>query len=167
MLQAGIKYDTVVFPRVKKLLTDYPEARTTTGFFKLLEKTGPRELLEWSGKEKLNRILGVTQYFMEEGTETEDSLKMWLEKNSNVPKLKNLRGIGDKTADYFKILAGISAVAVDRHLLGFLNQAGIDIDINSYSEAREIIEKTAKRIGIEASALDHSTWRYMSKAKCE
>ncbi|RLC74972.1 MAG: hypothetical protein DRI61_15690 [Chloroflexi bacterium] len=160
MLQAGTKWETVVSPRVKNLKNNYPEAKTTTGFLKLLERIGPKKLLKWNDSEKPNRILRVTSFFVKEGVETEADLKTWLENETNITRLKELRGIGNKTADYFKILSGIRTSAIDRHLARFLSMAGIKIE--SYSEAREIINKTAERMGIDKSTLDHSIWKYMA-----
>jgi hypothetical protein len=160
MLQAGLTWQTVVKPRLDKLRTQYPSAKTTTGFFTLLQTTGPGPLLGWNDLEKPTRILNVTRFFIEEDIETEADLKSWLEKDSNVHRLKTLRGIGNKTADYFKWLAGIPAVAVDVHLLAFLSLAGISPA--NYEEARDVIGGCADLKGLNRTVLDHSIWRYMS-----
>jgi endonuclease III len=164
MLQAGTTWDTVVKPRIKKLL-NYSEAKTTTGFLKLLEREGIKRLLSWDDDEKPTRILKVVCFFETEKIETETDLKTWLENDDNIEKLKKLRGIGNKTADYFKILVGISTSAIDRHLIEFLKQAGIDISINNYWEAQKIINKAAEKMEIDKSLLDHSIWKYMSIKK--
>ena len=165
ILQAGIKWETVVSPRVQELRHSYSEAKTTTGFLKLLERIGPRELLNWNDPEKPNRVLIIARFFAEEGIETEVDLKTWLENKANIVRLKDLKGIGDKTADYFKILCDIPTSAVDRHLIKFLNRAGIERDRISYSEAREIVNKSAEQMGINKSVLDHSIWKYMSSGE--
>ena len=162
MLQAGTTWETVVKPRVLKLRDNYPEAKATTGFLNLLEKIGLKELLEWNDPEKPDRILAVTRFFIKEGIETEADLKTWLENDANILRLKEIRGIGNKTADYFKILSGIPTSAIDRHLIEFLNRADVDIDRISYSEAKEIINKAAEQMGINKSILDYSIWKYMS-----
>jgi len=163
MLQAGTRWETVVRPRVQELKHKYPEAKTTTGFLNLLEKIGPNELLKWNHPEKPDRLLRIARFFSDEGIETETDLKTWLENEPNIAKLKELRGIGNKTVDYFKILSGIPTSAVDRHLINFLRKAGIEMDKISYSEERELINKSAERMGIDKSALDHSIWKHMSK----
>jgi hypothetical protein len=159
MLQAGIRWETVVEPRLKKL-EKYSEAKTTTGFLTLIEKVGARELLDWNDPDKPNRVLGVARFFSKEGVETETDLKVWLCNDANIIRLDNLRGIGNKTIDYFKILAGISTSAIDRHLVKFLNQAGIKI--SNYEEAREIINNCVEKMQIGKTLLDHSIWKYMS-----
>jgi len=164
MLQAGTTWKTVVKPRIEKLLT-YSEAKTTTGFHNLISKVGIKDLLNWTDDEKPNRISKAVYFFLEEGIETEADLKNWLCKDTNIPRLKQLRGVGNKTADYFKILAGIPTSAIDRHLIEFLRKAGIEIDLNDYTEAREIINRTADKMGIDRSLLDHSIWKNMSDKK--
>lgn len=71
------------------------------------------------------RVVSVTQFFIKEGVEAQDDLRAWLSEDTNISKLQTLRGIGPKTADYFKILAGISTTAMDRHLFAFLAEAGL------------------------------------------
>ncbi len=164
MLQAGTTWETVVKPRIQNLLK-HPEAKTTTGFHNLLKRDGVKKLLDWKDNEKPTRILNVVNFFIKEEIETEADLKMWLENEANTTRLKELRGIGNKTADYFKKLSGISTCAVDRYLIESLKRAGINIGINDYLKAREIINKSAEQMKIDKSTLDHSIWKYMSDKK--
>ena len=160
ILQAGTKYDTVVKPKVQNLLKQYPEVRTTSGFQKLIDKVGINNLINWKDDEKPSRILGVVNFFTKEKIETEEQLKQWLLQPDNIARLKQLRGIGDKTANYFKIMVGIQENAPDRHLLNFLNKAGIVT--NNFNEAQQIINKAADLTGVNREHLDHSIWRYES-----
>ncbi len=84
-----------------------------------------------------------------------------LPNSSNILKLKAIKGIGQKTADYFKILVGISTCAIDRHLLNFLDFAGLTD--NEYSQAQDVINSTADLLSIDRAHFDHSIWQYMSK----
>ena len=56
MLQAGLKYETVVKPRVWRVREQYPEANTTSGFTHCLATVRPAVMLNWTGVEKLDRI---------------------------------------------------------------------------------------------------------------
>jgi hypothetical protein len=165
MLQAGTTWKTVVKPRILKLMAEHPEAKTTTGFLDLLRRKNIKTLLQWKDSDKPDRVLKVTNFLHDERIETEADLKIWLENDLNTTRLKKFRGIGNKTTDYFKILSGISTSAIDRHLIDFLKKAGISIDINEYSRAKEIINKAAEQKGIDKSLLDHSIWKYMSEGK--
>ena len=156
VLQAGMKYETVE-SRVKSIARN-PVARTTSGFLRLLVKEGAENLLDWRGV-KLDRIADVTMLLFHEGVETETELNRWLQKPSNFRKLQRIKGIGEgKTADYFKILAGVQEIAVDTHLSEFLKKAGIEA--SSYTQAREIIGTLAERLDIGKGLLDHSIWKY-------
>lgn len=165
MLQAGTTWKTVVKPRILKLMREYPEAKTTKEFLDLLKRKDIKTLLDWKDSDKPDRVLKVANFFHDERIETEADLKIWLENDLNTTKLKKFRGIGNKTADYYKILSGISTSAIDRHLIDFLKKAGIAIDINEYPRAREIINKAAEQKSIDKSLLDHSIWKYMSEKK--
>ena len=68
-----------------------------------------------------------------------------------------------KTADYLKILVGLDEEAVDRHLLAFLERAGLG-RLN-YERSKEVVHRTADLMGWERAHLDHSIWRYMTGGK--
>ena len=91
----------------------------------------------------------------------EDELRGWLLDERNLVKLAMIKGIGPKTIDYFKILTGIQICAIDRRLLDFLKQAGIEV--SSYDEAKATINLTADTIGIQRAYLGHSIWEYIGK----
>jgi len=159
-LQAGIKYDTVVKPRVKKI-KKIKEAKTTKGFYSLYNEQGLEELINFRGK-KIDIIKNLVNLFIREKIDIPEEFKKWLEDDRNLEKLIMINGIGEKTVDYFKILAGISTVAIDRHLINFLKKADIEISINDYEKAQKIIILAADDMKIDRALLDYSIWRYMS-----
>lgn len=162
ILQAGISYKTVVKPRVLVLLRDYPSARTTTGFLRLMEYKSIHEVLNFKGV-KPERIVNVAKKFKEEGIETENDLTEWIQEPLNVKVLKGISGVGAKTIDYLKILVGLETNAVDRHLENFVQDAGITV--SGYNLHQEIINQAADHMSIRRAVLDHSIWNYMSEKK--
>lgn len=158
MLQAGANYDGVK-ERVNKVL-NYPNARTTSGFLELLARMPVHSLLRWEGKKPL-WVLGIARFFQAEGVESKSDLREWLEVSSNVQRLYAESGVGNKTVDYLKKLAGISNTAVDRHWYTCLKSAGVPY--GSYSEAKQIADYAAEEMGVDKSSLDTSVWRYFRK----
>lgn len=146
----------------------YPEVRTTSGFQKLIDEVNINNLINWKDNEKPARILGVVDFFIKEKIETEEQLKQWLLQPKNIARLKQRRGIGDKTANYFKIMVGISESAPDRHLFNFLNKAGVGVNDN-FDDAQQIINRTADLMDVNRDHLDHSIWKYESdkNRKCK
>jgi endonuclease III len=161
ILQAGTRYDTVVRPRVREIRNAYPEAGTTSGFWRLIEKEGAKRVLRWRHDEKPNRVIALTRFLLNERIETEDDLAVWLGDEANRPRLLELRGIGPKTADYLKILVGIQTAAADRYVFRLLEEA--DAAAADYQEAKEILNFAADAMGVERAVLDHGVWQYMSK----
>lgn len=161
-LQAGIRYETAVKPRVNHILQTYPNDKTTSAFQRILMIEGAPNLLNWKVDRKINTIVDVVQFFISEKIETAADLRQWLTEPINTYRLKEIKGIGNKTADYFKILAGISTSAIDRHIYNFLSQAGITI--NGYTDAQQIIKETAHLLNISERALDYSIWAHMANA---
>ena len=165
ILQAGLNYNTVVKPKIDNIKLLYPELKTTSAFYDKIQIGELEKIINWKHEEKLNRIIGVTKLFIEEHIETPSDLAIWLSDVKNVAYFKTLRGVSNKTADYFKILTGKSSVAVDRHLFTFLNLAGIKIASTEYERAKKIIIETAILMNKRAEILDFSIWTYMTNKK--
>jgi hypothetical protein len=173
VLQAGLRYETTVWPRVQHAMS-IPEAATTSGFLAVLRERGGEAVVRWTHEEKLGRMYAVSELFIAEGIETEEDLRVWLcagtsdpawtaQCEANAARLLAVRGIGPKTIDYFKILCGEQdTAAIDMHLTAFLERAGVRV--TSYEQAREVIREAAAELGVPAAQLDHSIWTYMSKA---
>ena len=119
-----------------------------------------QDLIDWSLDRKINTLVDTTQFFVAENIETVDDLRAWLLNPDDIQRLKEIHGIGPKTADYFKILTGIPTSAIDRHLYNFLAQAGVEV--NGYDEAQRVIRQTAELLNINERTLDYSIWSYMS-----
>jgi hypothetical protein len=167
-LQGGIRYETVVRPRVEALLAAYPGAKTTSEFQRILMIEGAAALLKWRPDRKIETLVDLTRFFVAEGVETVDELRDWLLAAENIPRLRGIKGIGPKTADYLKSLAGISTSMVDVHIYRFLALAGVEV--KGYDDAQEVIRATAVLLNTRAGSsrsidertLDYSIWTYMA-----
>lgn len=163
VLQSGLNYRTVVEPRVKNILKYYPDANTTSSFYTTLNTHSVNEIIKWNHNEKINRILCLTKFFLDSNIETEKNLRQWIVIPENCDLLLQIRGIGPKSIDYLKNLIGIPAVAVDRHVRTFVNEAGIAH--KNYHEIREIVAYAADLLQVSRGALDKSIWNYIAKTK--
>ena len=110
ILQANMRYKTHVKPRVNRILTQYSGVRTTSAVLNLLKSIPATEFLSLRGEDRTERFSRVLDLFAAEGIETEEDLRAWLSQESNLSKLRSIKGIGPKTIDYFKILVGVSIV---------------------------------------------------------
>jgi len=158
-LQAGMNYEKAVRPRVDALRAAYPSRVTTSDFDKLLSTVPLGDLIRWKGS-KLDRIRATLRLFLDEKVDTEAELKRWIQTDGNPDKLTKIPGIKDKTLDYYRLISGLSTVAIDRHLLGFIKNAGVDV--TGYDEAHRLLLEVAGVLGKSAKDLDHSIWRFMS-----
>ncbi len=158
-LQAGLNYDNVVKPRVEAVEA-IVGARTAKGFLELLAARGAESVLSWSPGRKPRLVVALTELLVTEGVDTVDDLRAWLQNSANISKLSSLHGVGPKTVDYLKSLAGLPSVAIDVHLERFLHAAGVSPA--DYHDGRSLIEGAADRMGIDRTALDYSIWYYMA-----
>lgn len=163
VLQAGLNYRYVVYPRVLKLLTEFSTYKTTCDFIILAQTVPLSDLINWHNAKKLQLIHQLSWLFFESNVETEDQLSVWLDKDDNIQQLMQLNGVGPKTIDYLKMLSGSQTVAIDRHLFHFLRLAGILTD--SYQEASLIYKKAANLLHMREYELDRKIWLYMSAAQ--
>lgn len=161
VLQAKMKYETHVRPRINRIKRIFPNADTLSGLKSALSERTTTSFLDWRGVDRAKRFDDIVSLFSSEGIETEDDLRQWLTDERNLFKLSMIRGIGPKTLDYFKILTGIQTCAIDRRLLAFLSQGGIEV--SSYDEAKEVINLAADIMEVRRAYFDHSIWEYIGK----
>ena len=161
VFQAGLNYETVVRPRVQKILDSHPAARTSSIFLALLREHGGANLLAWKeGARKLVTLDALTAFFVEKGVESEEDLGRWLIEKESAGLLHEIKGVGPKTIDCLRLLAGIPTVAVDVHLRRFLREAGVQA--TGYEAAKSVISEAAEILELDLAILDLSIWQYMS-----
>ena len=163
VLQAGIGYDTVVRPRVDRIKHEYPQAKTTTGFQSTLRSVGTTTVLSWAEGKKTKTLEALVALLAENGVESEADLREWMSESAHIETLKEIKGIGDKTVDYLRILCGLDAVAVDVHVRKLVSKAGIQP--GSYDHVKSLVTKTAEAMSVPCAVLDYSIWKYMTNTR--
>jgi len=141
ILQAGLNYNTVVKPRVQKILLHFPEAETVIGFQKLIGLYGLQSIIYWDDAIKLGRINAVIDFLSVNKVNTCIELKNYLTLKGNQQQLLDLKGIGPKTVDYLLKLLGFDTVAVDRHIVSFIRSAGVNEE--NYMDIKKTVEYAA------------------------
>jgi len=160
ILQSGLNYNTVVKPRVQRLLIEYPDYYTTLEFIKLISEHSLEKLIRWTHPVKINRLLRLVDFSIENDINTCIDLKSFLLAAGNQERLLELNGIGPKTIDYALKLLNFDTVAVDRHIYSFVELA--DIKINGYQITKRVVEYAADFLQVSRSSIDYSIWKYMS-----
>lgn len=160
ILQSGLNYKTVVWPRVERILVEFPDAATLTSFRDLLYRHGPYSILSWNHPEKPNRLMRLMFFLDTMDIETEIDLTLWLGNVENATALLGLPGIGPKTVDYMKRLVNLPSIPVDRHIFSFVERAGVSA--SNYREVQQTVEEAALLLGMHQVILDRAIWSYMS-----
>lgn len=169
-LQARHDYYMQVEPRVRYIRNKYPQAATTSGFLFLIGSVGIEELLMgWeknkAKKAKQKQAIDTAKFFDKEGIQTYTDLAEWFGKKGNRDRLKEIHGIGNKTADYYGVLVGHpDAVAVDERISTFLENAGINGKYG-YNKKKTVVQAAAIQMGIRPIDLEQSIWHYNPKKK--
>jgi 3-methyladenine DNA glycosylase/8-oxoguanine DNA glycosylase len=161
ILQAGLRYDTVVSGRVRRIVELFPEATTVSGTIDALSAHGPRHFLSWTHRCKIVRFTGLLCHIHAEAVETCADLHTWLDTEEARQSLLTLTGIGPKTVDYLCSLVGLDCVAVDRHMRKLSQLAGIEQ--TDYSELKLVISYAADLMNVPRRKFDWWLWRVMSQ----
>lgn len=93
VLQAGVKYETVVRPRIQRLRREFPHANTTSAFKRLLQERGATEILQWNGGRKLETLAALIELLLPEQIETEEEFREWIREPANLVRLRKIKGI--------------------------------------------------------------------------
>jgi len=163
VLQSNNNYERNVRCRVARIRSTYAGASKLSDLKGLLLRITTQEFLDWKGTRKPGTFLDLVDLLQRESVHTEDDLRRWLSFPDSREKLLAIRFVGPKTADYLKILVGLPVAAMDRHLLGFLELAGLGK--LSYPAGQDVVHKTADLMQLDRAHFDHSIWRYMTGGK--
>lgn len=160
VLQAGLNYKTVVLPRVLRVYKKYNNAYSLTSLVNTIDEIGLERFLDWKNQIKLKRFESIIEYLINNSIHTTEELLLHLNKEPNIESFLSVQGIGKKTIDYFFKLMHVETIAVDRHIVNFLNQA--EVNFNNYHSAKRIVEFTADMLNVSRRDIDYSIWNYMS-----
>jgi hypothetical protein len=134
----------------------WPSATSVSVFQQKTERYGLHEILHWNDPVKLTRIHELTDFLARSGANTVQLLSEFLRDADNEPLLRAVSGVGPKTVDYMKILAGLPALAIDRHVQTFVLGAGVAY--RGYEDAHGLLVEAAAHLSVDLTALDAGIW---------
>lgn len=165
VLQAGLNYQSVVKPRVQRVLLNYPEDYSVTKFKLVIEREGLEKVINWKHDVKLARLHRLLEFSDSNGIDICADLKAFFLQKDSYDVFLSLDGFGPKSLDYLLKLLNVDTVAVDRHIYSFVKMA--NIDAKGYQENKRIVEFAADLLSLPRSAVDQIIWNYMSKKEYE
>lgn len=159
-LQPGLRYKTVVYPRVERLAKLFPSAATIEGLDETLRKTDVHVVLGLRNKRKAAVFRGLVECLVDAMVSCTESLQRWIGSRENRERLLQIKGFGPKSLDYLCRLLGICCVAVDRHLRTLAKLAMVEL--NDYQYLSRVFLIASQLLEMRASDLDVSVWRFLS-----
>ena len=160
VLQAGLSYSRVVRPRVQKILEEFPHCTTVHALIQVIETHGSEYFLQWQHQEKVSRFDDLIKFLV--GARIEDACELaeaLLDEAFRVD-IRGVKGIGPKTIDYMACLVGVDCIAVDRHIRGFAELAGLE-DYR-YDYLRDVFSFAADLLNISRREFDALIWHYQA-----
>jgi hypothetical protein len=159
-LQAGVRWETVVAPRVQRVCSLWPTADTVSAFLGKAHRWGLADVLAWKHPDKLDRAMSLAEMLVANSIETHRDLWRWLQDPTSASELCSIPGIGPKTVDYLGVLVAVPTIAIDRHVRVFLSWAGVDEP--SYHAAHGILMAACEELDFHPAAFDSAVWRLVS-----
>lgn len=160
VLQAGLNYSTIVRPRVQAILEIFPAAKTVSALTQVIAMHGSGKFLQWRHHEKVSRFDDLVEFLVCSNIENTSDLNEALLNDSFRSDIREVRGIGPKTVDYMACLVGVDCIAVDRHIRGFAELAGLK-DV-SYEYLRDAFSFAADLLSISRREFDASIWQFQA-----
>lgn len=163
VLQAGLNYNSVVKPRIQKVLIYYPEDYTVAKFQVVINREGLGNIINWKDSVKLDRFERLLQFAVSNNIDSCSDLKLFFCGKDSYHHFLSINGFGPKSLDYLLKLLNIDSVAVDRHIYSFVKMAAVDV--KGYQQTKKVVEYAADFLNISRSAMDQMIWNYMSEKK--
>lgn len=160
ILQAGVNYQTVVFPRVTFILDQYPDAVDLDGVNQIIATGLLPSFLRWKHHSKIERFEQLAYFFSSRCINTTSDLSQSLSQAEFRADLLSVFGVGQKTIDYMACLVGLDHVAVDRHVRRFVERA--DVDVDSYQSVQSVVCYAADLMGSGYREFDSWIWQFES-----
>jgi hypothetical protein len=156
VLQSGMNYKSFVVPRVRRLLSRFPDASTVSGMRRLLRAAGPRAVLDVPNVTKCAAIWGLVDVLREEQVNTVADLKRWIEEPASREKLLSVHGVGGKTVAFLRILLGHDGIAIDTHVRRAA--AAVGVVTSTDDELVALFAEAAKQTGHRLTDIDGALW---------
>jgi hypothetical protein len=163
VLQAGLKYASVVRPRVDRVLLKYPDAVNICALLSIIDARATHEFLNWSHHIKIARFERLVFTFHSAGVKEMQDLRTCLNDVQFCRFLQEINGVGPKTVDYMACLVGIDSVAVDRHIRNFARRAGVER--TEYHFLKQVFCYAADFLGVPRRGFDAWVWRRESASR--
>ena len=159
-LQAGLRYSTVVLPRVNQILRKHPSANTIGALVQIIESGDTGDFLQWSHHQKIARFEHMVKFLDSKGVQKVSDLRHNLKNDKFNKDIQMINGVGPKTVDYLACLVGIESIAVDRHIRTFAKRVGVDVE--DYGYLKNVFCYAADLLSISRREFDSWIWQIES-----
>jgi len=160
-LQAGLNYDHVVRPRVNAILANFPDTERVSELKARTLKIGVQAFLQWKGLTKIGVFMSMLRVLDLRGIESVDEVCDWSCTEDARTSLLEIRGFGEKSFDYLRLLCGFESIPLDRHLIRFLELTGVNCRSIAYNTMQDILFDACAQIGLEPYKAERGLWVLM------
>ena len=161
----GLKYSTVVEPKVKKNLKT--DCRTVSAVRDFVGNKSPgrmekaRSLLHWKDPKRFHQFLALLDA-IPNGVETAEQLCHWLQKDGGIAQMIAIKGFDKTSKDYLPMMCGANIATIDTRLQKYIESATGKF-FHDTDKAQELMRQAAEILSVKPPALDSAIWRSFEK----
>lgn len=164
VLSINRPYKRFVLPRVKNFQQTHGNILKLQDLRKLIDRVGKenfKEVWNYNHLDRVEILSNLVNFFLSYKKEHRFSLdlkamKHWAQEYHDL----SINGVGFKTTQYLRMMSGIPTVKPDVHI----HRAVVEALGKKLSDASivDLLEKTASKLGVSATSLDHGIWKLKS-----
>jgi hypothetical protein len=160
-LQAATNYSHIVWPRVSRILSCFPDCSDTETVVRHLHSVGTETFLNWRGQQKVRLFEDILSLLVEQSLNSIEDVSRWVATEGARARLLLLSNVGNKTIDYFRMLCGEAVVPLDRHVFRFVEMAGVDLRKHDYDSVQALIVESCGQAGVPPHVAERGIWQLM------
>jgi hypothetical protein len=170
VLSINRKYGSFVKPRLDYFVQHYPDVTQLEQMLELIQRHGYEGFqVVWNYKhpDRVRLLERVLNWFVAYRNSTTfqndiDAMRHWADTTSlDDLGITSVEGIGFATAQYIRMLLGVSTIKPDRHILRAV-QDGVGHTLPNV-QVVALAEQTAQQLGTDVNKLDYAIWDYYAK----
>lgn len=155
-LQAGLSYESVVVPRLKRILRDYPDSGCLDTLRTTLEAVGAEDYLNMRNRRKAGVLNALVVLLSARNIRCVGDLASSYNDSTFHDELSAIPGIGPKSKDYLFLLAGCATAPIDRHMLRVLSSA--DVCTKDYAYASRLLREAMLLLHEDPRRFEYEVW---------
>jgi endonuclease III-like uncharacterized protein len=112
---------------------------------------------------KTERFKSILEFLLRRNIGSIKDLGCWSDGGAAREEFLEIRGVGNKTFDYLRMLCGRATFPLDRYFLRFLSLAGVNVKTCGYNYAQQLLMDSCIAVGLEPRTTERRLWSLLRR----